>query len=111
MGLCLISIITIEPICFIYRCEFHASPVLQKKIRRSPKTRHDLPEPIKTSWGRMVSRGMVPREIPTQYTTEPLAVNKTGGRGVDGKRHLYGISVTMLSATVEDKSNLHKLCY
>ena len=66
------------------RSEFHTSIVLAKKIKRPPQRKADLPEPIKTSWGRMVTRGMIPKETPTEYTTRPLAVQKTGGRGVDG---------------------------
>ncbi|XP_067934691.1 large ribosomal subunit protein uL2m-like [Watersipora subatra] len=67
------------------RSEFHVGTNLQTKIKRSPQNKHELPEPKKTSWGRMVSRGMIPREQPTEYTTKPLAIQKTGGRGVTGR--------------------------
>ena len=58
---------------------------MQKKIKRSPNRAHELPEPIKTSWGRMVSRGMIAKDPPTEYTAKPQEVQKTGGRGVHGE--------------------------
>lgn len=63
----------------------HISASLQKKIKRSPNNKYELPEPIKTSWGRMVSRGMLPKELPSKYTVEGVPIKKTGGRGIHGK--------------------------
>lgn len=44
-----------------------------------------MPHRLNTSWGRLVSRGMREVEPITEYTVKPQPVQKTGGRGVDGK--------------------------
>lgn len=69
----------------ILRSELHVSAVCNWKWKRSPNKAHELPEPIKTSLGRLVSRGMVPKDPPTGYTAKPIKVVKTGGRGVTGR--------------------------
>lgn len=61
------------------------SVALNKQIKRSPENKHRLQHPIRTSWGKMVSRGMRVKEPVTKYTVKPQPVQKTGGRGVTGR--------------------------
>lgn len=81
VNLCSVLIFNLVYLC---RSELHVSAVCNWKWKRSPNKAHELPEPIKTSLGRLVSRGMVPKDPPTGYTAKPIKVVKTGGRGVTG---------------------------